>query len=105
MQPEVDYAISITAFWAIEMVYQESFQLCLESGSKTPADLLETCQRWGNSSFKQYCASLQSIADHCLEKAEDDILRKAEEAFVGVLHNEVGFWNLSCGDALRLSSG
>ncbi|XP_031497548.1 bifunctional TENA-E protein [Nymphaea colorata] len=99
MQPEVDYAACITAFWAIEMVYQTSFELCLEPGSKTPADLLETCQRWGNSSFKHYCSSLQSIADHCLEKAEEDVLREAEEAFVRVLHNEVGFWNMSYGDA------
>ncbi|KAF3777622.1 Bifunctional TENA-E protein, partial [Nymphaea thermarum] len=68
MQPEVDYAACMTAFWAIEM-------------------------RWGNSSFKHYCSSLQSIADHCLEKAEEDVLREAEEAFVRVLHNEVGFWN------------
>ncbi|KAF3781858.1 Bifunctional TENA2 protein, partial [Nymphaea thermarum] len=99
MQPEVDHAACMTAFWAIEMVYQTSFQLCLQPGSKTPADLLETCQRWGNNCFKHYCSSLQSIADHCLEKAEEDVLREAEEAFVRVLHNEVGFWNMSYGDA------
>ncbi|KAJ6819070.1 putative bifunctional TENA2 protein [Iris pallida] len=29
--PEVSYIVAVTAFWAIETVYQESFALCLES--------------------------------------------------------------------------
>ncbi|URD82516.1 Seed maturation protein PM36 [Musa troglodytarum] len=98
MLPEVDYAVAITAFWAIETVYQESFSLCLDSSSKTPEELMETCQRWGSANFGHYCCSLQKIADRCLEKASSDIIRKAEEAFVCVLEHEVNFWNMSCGE-------
>lgn len=98
MRAEIDYTVSITAFWAIEAVYQESFSLCLEDGSKTPEELLGTCQRWGNDGFRQYCDSLRRIANRRLKKAPEDMLRKAEEAFVQVLENEVGFWNMSYGD-------
>ncbi|KAL5700895.1 hypothetical protein ACHQM5_026294 [Ranunculus cassubicifolius] len=95
---EVNYTVAITAFWAIEAVYQESFSLCLESGSNTPVELMETCQRWGNEGFGQYCYSLQRIANRNLAKATPDVLRKAEEALVKVLELEVGFWNMSQGE-------
>ncbi|KAF8392650.1 hypothetical protein HHK36_022999 [Tetracentron sinense] len=95
---EVEYTVVITAFWAIEAVYQESFSICLEDGSKTPAELVETCQRWGNDGFGEYCRSLQRIANRRLEKAPEDVLRKSEEAFLHVLEYEVGFWNMSRGE-------
>nr|XP_010910448.1 bifunctional TENA2 protein [Elaeis guineensis] len=99
MLPEIDYAVVITVFWAIETVYQDSFSLCLESGSNTPAELMETCKRWGNALFREYCCSLQKIADRCLEKAPGDVVRKAEEAFISVLEHEIGFWNMSSGES------
>ncbi|XP_068660691.1 probable bifunctional TENA-E protein [Aristolochia californica] len=95
----VSYTVAITAYWAIEAVYQESFSLCLEEGSKTPPELLESCRRWGNNGFKEYCLSLKRIADRQLEKASKEELKKAEEAFLSVLENEVRFWNMSNGDA------
>lgn len=97
MSSEVDYTVAITALWAIEAVYQESFAHCLEDGSNTPEDLKETCQRWGNSGFGEYCLSLQKIANRRLEKASDDTLTKAETTLISVLENEVGFWNMSQG--------
>lgn len=98
MTSEIEYTVAITAFWAIETVYQESFAHCLEDGSKTPEELKETCQRWGNNGFGQYCHSLQSIADRCLEKASIDIIAKAERVFLEVLDHEVDFWNMSKGE-------
>jgi len=95
MQPEVEYAVIIVALWAIEVVYCDSFAICLEDDAKTPAALLEACQRWGNKGFKQYCLSLQKIADKALENASHDVQQKAEVAFVQVLNNEVAFWNMS----------
>ncbi|KAL5983550.1 hypothetical protein ACLOJK_017637 [Asimina triloba] len=95
---EVEYTVAITVFWAIEAVYQESFSLCLERDSRTPTELLETCQRWGNNGFKQYCDSLRQIANRCLEKSPETVLRKAEDAFLRVLELEVGFWDMSNGD-------
>ncbi|KAL3812279.1 hypothetical protein ACJIZ3_013547 [Penstemon smallii] len=98
MSPDVDYTQAITAFWAIETVYQESFAHCLEDGSKIPDELKETCQRWGNASFGQYCHALQSIADRQLKKASDDVLAKAEVNLLRVLESEVEFWNMSRGE-------
>jgi len=95
MSPEVDYTVAITAYWAIETVYQESFAHCLEEGSNTPQVLKETCERWGNEAFAKYCLSLQQIANRRLEKASDDVVAKAEVAFLQILELEVEFWNLS----------
>lgn len=97
MNPDVEYTLAITAFWAIETVYQESFAHCLEDGSKTPEELKETCQRWGNEGFGQYCRSLQNITNRRLEKASDDMFSKAEVVLIRVLEHEVEFWNMSRG--------
>lgn len=91
--------MAITAFWAIEAVYQQSFAHCLEDGSETPKELRETCQRWGNDSFAQYCLSLQKIAEQNLEKASGDVMAKAESVFLSVLELETEFWNMSQGDS------
>ncbi|XP_034198903.1 probable bifunctional TENA-E protein [Prunus dulcis] len=109
MRPEVDYTVAMAAFWAIEAVYQESFAHCLEEGSKTPPELKEACQRWGNDGFGHYCSSLRNIADRLLEKAasgsmplvkvSEDVVSKAEVTFLRVLEYEVDFWNMSCGTA------
>ncbi|CAI9765821.1 unnamed protein product [Fraxinus pennsylvanica] len=97
MNPDVEYTLAITAFWAIETVYQESFAHCLEDGSRTPEELKETCQRWGNEGFGQYCCSLKNITNRCLEKASDDVLSKAEVILIRILEHEVEFWNMSRG--------
>ncbi|WCJ23350.1 hem oxygenase-like multi-helical [Euphorbia peplus] len=97
MLPEVDYAVAITAFSTIEAVYQESFAHCLGDGNNTPPELQETCERWGNENFGEYCQSLQKIANRCLAKASDDVLAKAEITFLRVLEHEVQFWNMSHG--------
>lgn len=98
MSPEVKYTVAITAFWAIEAVYQESFAHCIEEGSKTPQELKGTCARWGNEGFGQYCQSLQQIVNQRLQKASDDELKKAEVAFLSVIEHEVEFWNMSRGN-------
>ncbi|XP_061349191.1 probable bifunctional TENA-E protein [Gastrolobium bilobum] len=98
MSPDVEYTVAITAFWAIEAVYQESFAHCIGEGSETPAELKETCARWGNEGFGQYCQSLQKIANRRLQKASDDELKKAEVVLLSVLEHEVEFWNMSRGN-------
>lgn len=95
MRPEINYAVVMTAFWAIEAVYQVSFSLCLEEGSKTPPELMEACERWGNDEFKRYCLSLQEIANRLLQHAPEDVLDDAEAAFLSVLEKEIGFWSMS----------
>ncbi|KAM7280838.1 hypothetical protein ACFE04_007972 [Oxalis oulophora] len=112
MAPEIEYAMLITAFWAIEAVYQESFAHCLEDEAKIPDVLQGTCQRWGNDGFGQYCESLKRIAnrhlelisDNLLPKAHEDLLAKAETVFLRVLEHEVEFWNMSLGEANSTST-
>ncbi|XP_031372440.1 probable bifunctional TENA-E protein [Punica granatum] len=94
---EVEYTEAITALWAIEVVYQQSFAHCLEEDASTPADLRETCQRWGNEEFGRYCSTLRMIADRRLMKATDSELKKAEVTFLCILEHEVEFWNMSRG--------
>lgn len=98
MRSDVEYTVAMTAFWAIEAVYQESFAHCIGEGSKAPPELEETCARWGNEGFGQYCQSLQKIANQRLQKASDDELKKAEVVFLSVLEHEVEFWNMSRGN-------
>ncbi|CAL1397388.1 unnamed protein product [Linum trigynum] len=95
--PEVEYAVAITAFWAIEAVYQESFAHCLEDGNNTPPELVEACQRWGSPGFREYCRSLQQIANRCLEKAPEHVVAAAETTFITILEHEIEFWNVSSG--------
>lgn len=97
MLPEVEYGVAITALWAIEAVYQESFAHCLEDGGKTPSELQEACQRWGNEGFGEYCRCLKKIANRCLGKASNEVLAKAEATFLLVLEHEIEFWNMSHG--------
>jgi len=98
MSPDVEYTVALTAFWAIEVVYQESFAHCIEQGSKTPPELKETCERWGNEGFAQYCQSLQKILNQRLQKASDDELKKAELMLLSIIEHEVQFWNMSRGN-------
>lgn len=96
--PDVEYTVAITAFWAVEAVYQESFAHCIGEGSKTPQELKETCERWGNEAFAKYCQSVENIANRRLQKASDEELKKAEVMFLNVLEHEVDFWNMSRGN-------
>ncbi|KAH9603579.1 hypothetical protein KSS87_010690 [Heliosperma pusillum] len=97
MQPDVSYAVAIAAFWAIEAVYQQSFAYCLKDDAKTPAELREACERWGNEGFGQYCNSLKEIAERRLSEVSEDVQAKAEATFLRVLEEEVEFWNMSEG--------
>ncbi|XP_030527910.1 probable bifunctional TENA-E protein [Rhodamnia argentea] len=97
MEPGIEYTVAIAALWAIELVYQQSFAYCLEEGSRTPPELAETCQRWGNEGFGQYCQSLQKIADRQLPRATNEERKKAEAVLLRVLEHEVEFWNMSHG--------
>ncbi|XP_076945015.1 putative bifunctional TENA-E protein [Bidens hawaiensis] len=96
---EIEYAVAITALWAIEAVYQESFAHCLEEGNKIPQELQETCERWGNDGFGAYCKSLRDIVDRCLQKSSPEVASKAEVVFLSVVEHEVEFWNMSRGEA------
>lgn len=92
---DTECAVALPAFWAIELVYNDSFAACLEPGVKTPQELLSACERWGSSEFKNYCTTLQKMADKFLQSVSANLQEKAEQAFLKVLSNEVEFWNMS----------
>ncbi|KAL2611444.1 hypothetical protein R1flu_023136 [Riccia fluitans] len=93
--PDIEFPVAISSFWAIEMVYNESFVTCLERDAKTQPELLEACQRWGSKSFQEYCSSLKRIADRALADAPQEVVQKAEKLFREVLELEVAFWSMS----------
>lgn len=98
MSSEVEYTVAITAFWAIETVYQNCFAYCVEDGgddSQISPELKNTFERWGSVEFRQYCSELRIVADRCLEQAPNSVRTKAEVAFLDVLEHEVEFWNMS----------
>lgn len=96
MSSEVEFIVAITAFWAIETVYQNCFAHCIEDddGSRISPELKKTFERWSSDEFSQYCKELRTVADRCLEHAPDSVRSKAEVAFLDVLECEVEFWNI-----------
>lgn len=95
MSSEVEYTVALTAFWAIEAVYQDSFAYCLEEDAETPEELKETCYRWGNDDFGEWCCTLEERANRCLQMASEDVKKKAEAVFLRVLELEIEFWDMS----------
>lgn len=98
-ESRMDCTVALAAFWAIEVVYNDSFAACLEPGAKTPPDLQNACERWGSPKFKMYCMALQSLADKYLQNCPAHVQQQAEQAFVKVLSSEVDFWNMSVGNS------
>ncbi|KAI5064330.1 hypothetical protein GOP47_0021000 [Adiantum capillus-veneris] len=89
------HAVALAAFWAIEMVYNESFATCIEGATDTPIELRGACERWGNAEFKGYCMALQKLAEKYLQISATDVQKQAEQEFLNVLSFEVKFWNMS----------
>lgn len=92
---ETPYAVAVTAFWLIELVYNASFMSCLEEGSKTPFELLSTVKRWGSPEFREYTLSLQKLADKALDNASEAEQKQAKEACVSILELEIKFWDMA----------
>ncbi|XP_058212641.1 bifunctional TENA-E protein [Rhododendron vialii] len=95
MSSEVEYTVALTVFWAIEAVYQDSFAYCLEEDAETPEELKETCYRWGNDDFGEWCCTLEERANRRLQMASVDVRNKAEAVFLRVLELEIEFWDMS----------
>ena len=73
------YAVAVTAFWIIELVYCASFMSCLEEDAKTPFELVSTVKRWGSPEFHHYTLSLKNLADKALENASETEQKQAHE--------------------------
>ena len=88
------YPAQITAIWALERTYLESWQ-----GARPGAQpYREFVERWTTDAFRSYVGDLQTAVDRQLEASIGEPAREAEDAFVWVTHYERGFWDMAMSD-------
>lgn len=85
------YPVQATAFWAIELAYNQGWQL----PGVMPEPYNEFAQRWGNPGFTEYVKLLEQQADQVLQSASESVVREAEEAFLQVAQLEKDFWQMA----------
>ncbi|WP_088893041.1 TenA family transcriptional regulator [Leptolyngbya ohadii] len=85
------YAVMATAFWAIELAYNQGWQL----PGKMPEPYTEFADRWGNPGFTEYVKLLEAQADAMLQSASEEVLEQAEQAFIKVAQLERDFWQMA----------
>jgi thiaminase/transcriptional activator TenA len=85
------YAIQATAFWAIELAYNQGWQ----RHSPMPEPYAEFADRWGNPGFTEYVQQLAVQADQALQVSDDAIQAQAETAFLAVARLEQDFWQMA----------
>ncbi|WP_346289957.1 TenA family transcriptional regulator [Sphaerothrix gracilis] len=85
------YAVQATAFWAIELAYNQGWQ----RHTPMPAPYAEFADRWGNPEFTQYVKLLEQQADEGLAEAPPGVQQQAEAAFSQVAQLEQAFWQMA----------
>ncbi len=85
------YPVQATAFWAIELAYNQGWQLL----GVMPKPYAEFADRWGNVSFTEYVKLLERHADEVLQTASESVQRQAEVAFLKVAELEKDFWQMA----------
>lgn len=89
------YAVQSTAFWAIELAYNQGWQ----RHSPMPEPYTEFADRWGNSGFTDYVKVLAQQADSALTSATDVEQRAAEKIFLDIAQLEQDFWQMAFASA------
>jgi len=85
------YPAQITAIWAIERPYLESWE-----GARPGAQpYREFVERWTTGAFRSYVGDLQAAVDRQLEASAGEQAREAEDAFFWVTHYERRFWDMA----------
>ncbi|MEO1593074.1 MAG: TenA family transcriptional regulator, partial [Cyanobacteria bacterium J06632_22] len=72
------YAVQATAFWAIELAYNQGWQ----RHSPMPAPYAEFAERWGNPGFTAYVHQLAQQADQALAKADASTCAAAQTQYL-----------------------
>lgn len=85
------YSVQATAFWAIELAYNQGWQL----PGKMPEPYAEFADRWGNPGFTDYVKLLEKQADEALQTASETEQHQAEDAFLKVAKLEKDFWQMA----------
>jgi formylaminopyrimidine deformylase / aminopyrimidine aminohydrolase len=92
--PNSAYPAQITAIWALERTYLESWEGA-RPGAQPSSEFVE---RWTTDEFRSYVGDLQAAVDRQLEASVGEPAREAEDAFVWVTHYERGFWDMAMSD-------
>lgn len=85
------YAVQATAFWAIELAYNQGWQL----HSPMAEPYVEFADRWGNPGFTDYVKLLEEQADDALSTASETEQTQAEQTFLEVARLEKDFWQMA----------
>ena len=85
------YAVQATAFWAIELAYNQGWQL----HSPMPEPYTEFADRWGNVGFTAYVKELEQQANSALANATESEQKSAEQVFLEVARLEKDFWQMA----------
>ena len=85
------YAVQATAFWAIELAYNQGWQ----RHSPMAEPYAEFADRWGNPGFTDYVKMLEEQANQALSTASEDERAQAEQAFLEVARLEEKFWQMA----------
>lgn len=85
------YPVQATVFWAIELAYNQGWQL----PGEMPEPYTEFAYRWGNSGFTEYVKLLDQQADEALQTSSEDVQHQAEAAFLQVARLEKDFWQMA----------
>jgi formylaminopyrimidine deformylase / aminopyrimidine aminohydrolase len=83
------YALAITAIWAVERAYLESWQFALP-GHPTYQAYIE---HWANPLFEGFVGKLEHAAATALETSDKE--KEVESAFLRVAHLERDFWDMA----------
>ena len=86
-----DYAVQATALWAIELAYNQGWQL----PGAMPEPYAEFADRWGNPGFTDYVRQLEQQADQVLGRSPLVVQEQAKDAFLAVARLEQGFWQMA----------
>ncbi len=88
---QMPYPVQATAFWAIELAYNQAWQL----PGAMPQPYAEFADRWGNPGFSEYVKLLERQADEALETASETLQKQAESAFLQIASLEKDFWQMA----------
>jgi len=85
------YVIQATAFWAIELAYNQAWQI------HSPMVKLydEFADRWGNPGFTSYVNLLEKQADEALQNTTDFVHNRVKPVFREVAKFERQFWPMA----------
>lgn len=85
------YAVQATAFWAIELAYNQGWQV----HSPMPTPYTEFADRWGNPGFTDYVKVLEQQADSALASATEAEQQESAKIFLDIAQLEKDFWQMA----------